>query len=44
MEKNTLDHSLLLKGRNMLHVNGVYKTKYALDGSVETHTDQLVTT
>jgi hypothetical protein len=35
MEKNTWDLLPLPKGRKLVKCKWVYKTKYALDGSVE---------
>ena len=42
MESDTWDVVPLLKGRKLFRCKWVYITKYALDGSVERHKDQLV--
>jgi hypothetical protein len=42
MEKNTWDLVPLFKGRKLVRCKCVYRTKYALDASVERHKAQLV--
>jgi hypothetical protein len=42
MENNTWDPVPLMKGRNLVKCNWVYRNKYASYGSVERHKAQLV--
>jgi hypothetical protein len=42
MENDTWDLVPLLKGRKLVICKWVYRTKYALDGSVERHKARLV--
>jgi hypothetical protein len=43
MENDTWDHVPLPKGRKLVRCKWVYKTKYALDRSVERHKARFVT-
>jgi hypothetical protein len=43
MENNTWDLVPLPKGRKLVRCKWVYRTKYASNGSVEMHKNQLVT-